>query len=62
MPIPTTTTIARTGSPTSPGPWPALRGSPPAAELGVGDAASAAAAVASQARTARESAPPCGRG
>lgn len=38
-PIASTSTSATTGSPTNPGPCPELRGSPPGAAVGLGDAA-----------------------
>ena len=47
-PITTTMAMAHSGSPTSPGPWPELRGSPAAAAaVGLGDAARTAAAAVS---------------
>jgi hypothetical protein len=50
-PIRTTASSANPGSPTSPGPWPELRGSPPAPGLGGGDAASVT--EVDQSKTAR---------
>ena len=55
-PIATTASSANSGSPTSPGPWPELRGSPPIGS-GLGEAASAALAQTSHAITAAATAP-----